>query len=185
MAAVDAEVPAGVDGRRELGARAASVVAVQRRVASLVERAVGRRGRDEGPGVLGQVDHGLGTGHGAVRLVRRPLVRRRPGVGLPLLPLVQLPHGVVTHGASLLHAPGGGVRRGAQHAVVERGRDAAHAVGPRQAVARERAVAVGVEGHRHRRPVARHVPGQRLVGGDAEKPSRLKKKKRKKKRNSA
>lgn len=162
MSALQAQVPA-VDGRRDLGAGAEHVVGVDGRVAAVHgERAVGGRGRDGVAGrrgVLRQVDHGLGARHVAVEAAGVA------GVRLALLPLKQLPHGVVAHGAPLVG------RRRAQRLLVQRRRQAADAVALRQAVARDAAVAVAVLGHVGH-PVARQVPGQRLVGGNTEEAKR-------------
>lgn len=105
-----------------------------------------------------QIDHGFGTGHIAV-------APRRPGVTLPLLPLKQLPHGVVAHGAALVH------RRGAQGLVVQRRRHAADAVPLCHAVPGHAAVAVAIMRHVWH-PIARHVPRQRLIRRDAGKKKR-------------
>lgn len=155
--ALQAQVSA-VDWRRHLGAGAQHVVGADGRVAAVHgERAVGGRGRDGVAGrrrVLRQVDHGLRAGHVAVE------AGGVAGVRLALLPLKQLPHGVVAHGAPLVG------RRRAQRLLVERRRQAADAVALRHAVAGDAAVAIAVLGHVGH-PVAGQVPGQRLVGGDA------------------
>lgn len=80
-----------------------------------------------------------------------------PGERLPLLPLIQLPHGVVPHGPPLLCGGGGG-GGGAEGPVVHRPRHAADAVGPHHAVAGQRAIALWVAGN-NLGTVAGHVPG--------------------------
>lgn len=84
-----------------------------------------------------------------------------PGEGLPLLPLVQLPHGVVPHRPPLVRCGDGG--GGAEGPVIHRARRAADAVGPHHAVAGQRAIALRVTRH-DLSTVAGHVPGQGLVG---------------------
>lgn len=93
-------------------------------------------------GVLRQVNHGLGARHVAVE------AGGVAGVRLALLPLEQLPHCVVAHGAPLVR------RRRAQRLLVERRRQAADAVALRHAVPGDAAVAVAVVGH-VRHPMAR------------------------------
>lgn len=79
------------------------------------------------------------------------------GEGLPLLPLVQLPHGVVPHGPPPLHHDAGTGGGGAEGPVIQRVRHAADAVGPGQAVAGKCAVPLWVP-RNHQGPVAGHVP---------------------------
>lgn len=88
-----------------------------------------------------------------------------PAEGLPLLPLVQLPHGVVPQRPPLLRCAGAGARP--EGPVINRTRHAADAVGPDYAVAGQSAVTCGVAVH-SLGPVARHVPGQSLVRRHAE-----------------
>lgn len=110
------------------------------------QRPVGR-GRGDG---LGNLAHGFGAG-------QRPV--SDPAVRLPLLPLVQLPHGVVPYGAALLCS------RGLQRPVVHRPRHTADAVWP-QHVTWERPVALGIAWD-DLCTVARHVSRQCLVGRNA------------------
>lgn len=87
-----------VDGRGHLWTSTVHVVGSHWGVATIHGNgAVGRRGGDGVAwcSMLGQVDHGFGTGHIAVE-------PRLPAVGLPLLPLKQLPHGVIAHRAALV-----------------------------------------------------------------------------------
>lgn len=81
-----------------------------------------------------------------------------PGEGLPLLPLVQLPHGVVPHRPPLLRSGDGSGGGRTEGTIIHGARHAADAVGPHHAVARQRAVALWVAGH-NLSTVARHVPG--------------------------
>lgn len=81
-----------------------------------------------------------------------------PGEGLPLLPLVQLPHGIVPHRPPLLRHGNSGGGGGAEGPVINRARHAADAVGPHHAVARQCAIPLWVAGH-NLRTVAGHVPG--------------------------
>lgn len=115
-----------------------------------------------GHSVLRQVDHGLGAGHVVVQ-------SWLPDVGLPLLPLQEVPHGVVSHGAALVR------RGGTQGLLVQRRRDAADAVPLGQAVPGNTAVGFTVLRH-VRHPVARHVPRQRLVRCDTGKKKKRKEK---------
>lgn len=100
---------------------------------------------------LGNMAQSLGAGHCAVA---------HTAVGLPLLPLIQLPQGVISHRAPLLCG------HGLQRTVVHRACHTTDAVRP-QHVAWKRAVALGIAWH-HVRPMARHVPGQSLIWSDAE-----------------
>ena len=100
---------------------------------------------------VGDVDHGFGAGQGAVAREGALLV-----VKLTLLPLIQLPHGVVPHGSPLL------LGSGSCCLVVGRGRYAADALRPGLAVSREGSVAFRVAGHDWG-SVAWHVSWQRLV----------------------
>lgn len=95
-----------------------------------------------------QVHHGFGAGH----VVVKPWL---PGVGLSLLPLEQMPHGVVTHGPALIHW------RGTQ-GLVQRRRDTADAVPLRNAVPGNAAVGFSILRH-VLYPMAWHVTRQRLV----------------------
>lgn len=105
--------------------------------------AVGRGRGDGVHGLVRDVHHGLGAGQGAV-----PRQGALLAVELALLPLVQLPHGVVPHGPPLVLGP----------SLVVRGRGgAAEALGPGLAVPRERSVPFGVAGH-DLGAVAGHVP---------------------------
>lgn len=83
-----------------------------------------------------------------------------PGEGLSLLPLIQLPHGVVPHRPPLLRRGDGGGGGGGrtEGAVIHGPRHAADAVGPHHAVAGQCAIALWVAGH-NLRTVAGHVPG--------------------------
>lgn len=100
-----------------------------------------------------------GTGSISVRgMCTCWLSQTLPGEGLPLLPLIQLPHGVVPHRPPLLRRGDGGGGGGAEGPVIHGARHAADAVGPHHAVAGQRAVALWVAGH-NLRPVTGHVPG--------------------------
>lgn len=87
-----------------------------------------------------------------------------PGDGLPLLPLIQLPHGVIPHGPPLLRRGGGACGGRAwggdrpQGLVIHRARHAAHTAGTNHAVAGQRTVALRVLGHQLG-PMTGHVPG--------------------------
>lgn len=145
-----------VDGRRHLWTSIVHVVGSHGRVATVHgQGAVGGRGGDGVAwcGMFRQVDHGFGTGHVAVE----PWL---PGVGLPLLPLKQLPHGVVAHGAALV------TRWGTQGLVVQWWRHAADAVPLRHAIPGHTAVAIAIMRHIGY-PMAWHVSRQRLVWCDA------------------
>lgn len=101
--------------------------------------------------LVGDAGHGFRAGQGAV--AREGAL---PAVKLALLPLIQLPHGVVPHGPPLL------LGSGSRSLVVGGGRDAADALRPGLAVSREGSVAFGVAGHDWR-SVAWHVSWQCLV----------------------
>lgn len=79
-----------------------------------------------------------------------------PGEGLSLLPLVQLPHGIVPHRPPLLRRGDGGGGGWTESPVVHGARDAGDAVRPHH-VAGKRAITLGVAGH-NLGPVAGHVP---------------------------
>lgn len=93
------------------------------------------------------------------------LCQTLPGEGLPLLPLVQLPHGVVPHRPPLLRRGDGRGGGGTEGPVVHGARHAADAVGAHHAVAGQRAVTLRVARH-DLGSVAGHVPRQGLVGRD-------------------
>lgn len=106
-----------------------------------------RGGRGDGVhGLLRDVDHGFWAAQGAVPAESALLV-----VELALLPLVELPHGVIAHGAPL-------VLGGAHGSVVHRGGDTAEAFWPCLAVPGQCPVPFWVAGQ-HLGSMARHVPG--------------------------
>lgn len=147
--AVDGDI-SPLHRRRHLGAvRALRGVALESR-----EGAV-RGGRGDGVhGLLGDVHHGLWAAQGAVPAQGALLV-----VELALLPLVELPHGVIAHGAPLVlgaHGPHGPVV----------GSHAAQAFWTCLAVPWQCPVPLWVPGQ-HLGSMAWHVPWQRLVGDDA------------------
>lgn len=145
-----------VDGRGNLGMSTVHVVGSHWRVATVHgQGAVGGRGGDGVArcGMLWKVDHGFGTGHIVVE-------RRLPAVSLPLLPLIQLPHRVITHGAALIG------RRWTQGLVVQWWRHTADAVPLCHAIPGHAAVAISIMRHIGY-PMAWHVSGQCLVWCDA------------------
>lgn len=104
-------------------------------------------------GLIREVDHGFRAAQGAVPAEGGLFV-----VELALLPLVELPHCVVAHGAPLV--------LGADCPVVRRGGHAAEALWTCLAVPWQCPVSLWVPGQ-HLSSMAWHVPGQRLVGDDA------------------
>lgn len=110
-----------------------------------------RRGRgDRVHGLIRDIDHGFWAAQGAVPAEGGLLV-----VELALLPLVELPHRVVTHGAPLV--------LGAHGSVVRRGSHTAEALWTSLAVPWQCPVPLWVPGQ-HLGSMAWHVPRQRLVG---------------------
>lgn len=81
-----------------------------------------------------------------------------PGEGLPLLPLIQLPHGVVPHRPPLFSCGDGGSGGRTEGPVIHGARHTADAVGPHHAVTGQRAIALWVA-RNNLGPVAGHVPG--------------------------
>lgn len=102
---------------------------------------MGRRGGDRVQGLVGEVHQGARTGQGTVPWERALFV-----VELALLPLVQLPHGVITQGTPLV-----------LRLVMGAGTRTADALRPCFTVAGESAVSFRAVGCR-RAPSAWHVP---------------------------
>lgn len=144
------------DGRGNFRASVAHVVRSHWRVAAVHRQgAMGGRGGDGVArcSMLWQVDHGFGTGHIAVQ----PWL---PAVGLPLLPFVQLPHGVIAHGAAFLsHWRTHGL-------VIYRWGHAADAVPLCHAIPGHTAISISIMRHVGY-PMAWQISRQRLVRCDA------------------